>query len=109
VSADVPGVPLENVAVEAHGQVLRFTATRIDDPGGAPVRYERTLSLPQDIDAGAIDARLLNGVLDLLIPKPDQARPRRVAVTAGAREPETIEAGDGTVREEERELAGTAS
>jgi HSP20 family protein len=108
VSADVPGVPLENVTVEAHGQVLRFTATRIDDPGGGPARYEQTLSLPQDIDAAAIDARLLNGVLDLMIPKPEQAKPRRVTVMAGAREPEAIEAGDGTVREQGRELAGTA-
>src|SRR6476661_4103266 len=30
VSADVPGVPLENVEVEAHGEILRFRATRID-------------------------------------------------------------------------------
>lgn len=108
VSADVPGVPLENVAVEAHGQVLRFTATRIDGAEAMPARYEQTLTLPQDIDAGAIDARLLNGVLDLVIPKPEQAKPRRVTVTAGAREPETIEAGAGTVRDGDRELAGTA-
>ena len=108
VSADVPGVPLENVEVEAHGQVLRFRATRIDGAEGMPARYEQTLTLPQDIDAAGIDARLLNGVLDLVIPKPEQARPRRVTVMAGAREPETIEAGEGSVREGDRELAGTS-
>jgi HSP20 family protein len=108
VSADVPGVPLENVEVEAHGQALRFTATRIDGAEAMPARYEQTLTLPQDIDADAIDARLLNGVLDLTIPKPEQTKPRRVTVMAGAREPEAIEAGDGTVREGARELAGTA-
>ena len=52
-----------------------------DGGEGTAARYEQTLSLPQDIDAGAIDARLLNGVLDLTIPKPEQAKPRRVTVT----------------------------
>jgi HSP20 family protein len=107
VSADVPGVPLENVEVEAQGPVLRFTATRIDGAEGMPARYEQTLTLPQDIDPGAIEARLLNGVLDLTIPKPEQAKPRRVTVTAGAGEPQAIEAPEGTVREGPRELAGT--
>jgi HSP20 family protein len=109
VSADVPGVPLENLEVEAHGQVLRFTARRADGVDGMAARYEQTLSLPQDIDAGAIDARLLNGVLDLTIPKPEQAKPRRVTVTAGVQEPPAIEAGDGTVREGDGQLAGAAT
>jgi HSP20 family molecular chaperone IbpA len=107
VSADVPGVPLENLDVEAHGQVLRFTARRADGPEVSATRYEQTLSLPQDIDAAAIDARLLNGVLDLTIPKPEQAKPRRVTVTAGAQEPPAIEAGEGSVRE--GEAAGAAT
>jgi HSP20 family protein len=107
VSADVPGVPLENVEVEAQGQVLRFTATRIDGAEGMPARYEQTLTLPQDIDADAIEARLLNGVLGLTIPKPEQTKPRRVTVTAGAREPEAIETGADTVREGARELTGS--
>jgi HSP20 family protein len=106
ISADIPGVPLENVDVEAHGQVLRFTARRADGSEGMAARYEQTLTLPQDIDAGTIDARLLNGVLDLTIPKPEQVKPRRVMVTAGAHEPAAIEAGEGSVREGERDLAG---
>ena len=51
---------------------------------------------------------LLNGVLDLRIPKPERAKPQRVTVTAGAREPEAIEAGEGTVRQGERTPAQTA-
>jgi HSP20 family molecular chaperone IbpA len=108
VSADVPGVPLENVEVEAHGEILRFRATRIDGAEGTPARYEQTLALPQEIDAAAIDARLLNGVLDLRIPKPERAKPQRVTVMAGAHEPEAIEAGEGTVREGDRAPAEAA-
>ncbi len=107
VRADLPGVPLENLEVEAHGQVLRVKARRADAGEGVVARYEQTLTLPQDIDAGAIEARLLDGVLDLTIPKPEQVRPRRVTVTAGAHEPPVIEAGEGTVRGDDREPAGT--
>jgi HSP20 family molecular chaperone IbpA len=109
VSADLPGVPLENLEVEAHGQVLRLTARRADAGEGVVARYEQTLALPQDIDAGAIDARLLDGVLALTIPKPEQARPRRVTVTAGAHEQPVIEAGEGTVRHDDREPAEAVS
>lgn len=109
VSADLPGVPLENLEVEAHGQVLRVKGRRADGGAGVVSRYEQTLSLPQDIDADAIDARLVDGVLDLTIPKPEQAKPRRVSVTAGAHQQNTIEAGEGTVKEDEREPAGAAT
>jgi HSP20 family molecular chaperone IbpA len=109
VSADIPGVPLENLEVEAHGQVLRFTGRRADVSDESAGRYEQTLTLPQDIDAGAIDARLHDGVLDLTVPKPEHAKPRRVTVTAGAQEQPAIEAGEGSVREGAPELAGASA
>lgn len=46
-------------------------------------RYRRSFTLRRKLDAGAIDAKLQDGVLTLRIPKQAHAQPRRIAVSAG--------------------------
>jgi HSP20 family protein len=43
-------------------------------------RFRRVVSLPDDIDAGAIAARYRNGVLHISIPRQQAAQPRRIQV-----------------------------
>jgi len=45
-------------------------------------RFERTLTFPAPIDADKVEARLENGVLHLTLPKAEEARPRKISVTA---------------------------
>ena len=45
--------------------------------------YERTFTLPNDIDRNGVEAKIKDGVLTLTLPKMKQAAARKVAVTAG--------------------------
>lgn len=47
-----------------------------------PCDYERTFTLSQIIDQGAISATMKQGVLRVELPKQRAAQPRRIAVTA---------------------------
>jgi HSP20 family protein len=45
--------------------------------------FEFRVTLPGQVDAERIDANLRDGVLTVRIPKPEQARPRRIDVKSG--------------------------
>lgn len=53
--------------------------------------FTRSLTLPEGIDAGAVTASFDNGVLEVRVPKPEQAKPQRVQIAVGGSEPQTIE------------------
>jgi HSP20 family protein len=41
--------------------------------------------LPEGIDPDSIEARFENGVLEVRVPKPEERKPRRVAIKVGDR------------------------
>lgn len=43
-------------------------------------RFRRVVSLPDDVDPGAVDARYTDGVLRVSVKRRESAQPRRVAV-----------------------------
>jgi HSP20 family protein len=45
-------------------------------------RFARLLTLPVDVDANKVQARLVNGVLTLTLPKSEAAKPKKIAVKA---------------------------
>jgi HSP20 family protein len=47
-------------------------------------RFQRVLKLPTAIDADKVEAKLENGLLQLTLPKAEEAKPRRIAVKAEA-------------------------
>ena len=53
--------------------------------------FSRSLTLPEGIDPDAVTASFDNGVLEVRIPKPAEAKPRRVQIGVGGAEPKTIE------------------
>jgi HSP20 family protein len=53
--------------------------------------FSRTLTLPEGIDADAVQASFDKGVLEVRVPKPEERKPRRVAISVGDT-PATIEA-----------------
>ena len=52
--------------------------------------FSRTLTLPDGVDADAVQASFDKGVLEVRIPKPEQRKPRRVSISVGE-QPKTIE------------------
>jgi HSP20 family protein len=99
---DIPGVEPRDVRVTFTRGVLSIEAERweaIEPEGERPAsvreralgRFERSIGLPEAIDAGAIEARLRNGVLVVRLPKRAEARPR--AITVRVDEARRIEPG----------------
>lgn len=85
-----PGMDPSSLDVQIEKNVLIISGERLDDslPDQAMVhiderfsgRFRRVVSLPDDIDAGAVEARYRDGVLHVRIPRREIAQPRRIAV-----------------------------
>lgn len=91
VRADVPGVEKADVRIEIDGNRVRIVAERHRDKAeggkGRTLLHEiqrgtaaRTFSLPHDIDEATATARLVNGVLELMLPKRVASPTRRLPI-----------------------------
>jgi HSP20 family protein len=45
--------------------------------------FERRIAVPKGVDADAVMASMDNGVLSLLVPKPDRLKPKAIAIASG--------------------------
>jgi HSP20 family protein len=91
--ADLPGLSEEDVTIELEDDVLTVAGERKaehEDKREGFYRVERsfgqfrrTLTLPDGVDADRIEAKFEKGVLEVRIPKPEQRKPRRVAIQVG--------------------------
>lgn len=99
LSVDLPGVAPDAIEVEAQGRTLRVRADRGGRDDEVRMRYERLVALPEAADPGGIEARHSNGVLELMIPKSQEAMPRRVEILPGDIDATAgIETGEGAER-----------
>jgi len=92
VTADLPGVAKEDVAiaVEAETLTLEGTVKLGESQSMQPVyaevgvaRYRRSFVLGRDLDTTRIEAEMKHGVLRVRVPKQERAKPRRVDVRVG--------------------------
>src|ERR1700754_3843460 len=90
LNADLPGIDPESVDVDVDGQLLsiraeRPTRTQADVRWIARERsagtYLRRFPLGQGIDTAHISASYDNGVLSVVLPVSEKAKPRKVQVT----------------------------
>ena len=72
--ADLPHIDKDVLEVTVHEGVLKIRAD------GDTVGYERSFRLPTHVRGDAVEAGLDGGVLTLTIQKPEEARPRRIAI-----------------------------
>ncbi|MBF0672003.1 MULTISPECIES: Hsp20/alpha crystallin family protein [unclassified Salinibacterium] len=94
LSADLPGVDPGSIDVDVDGQVLTIRAERTargDDSvtwlarERATGSFLRQLNLGDGLDTEAISAHYDNGVLSVMIPVSERAKPRKVEVMSGQR------------------------
>ncbi|MEX3940742.1 Hsp20/alpha crystallin family protein [Paraburkholderia sp. BR10937] len=90
--ADLPGVTRDkldvrvhdgNLAIEAEAVVPTPANLRLQHAEVREPRFARTFTLSPDFDTSKIEANLKDGVLKLMIPRRDEARPRRIEVRTG--------------------------
>jgi HSP20 family protein len=90
---DLPGIPEDKISVEVEEGALTVTGERErteKTEGDRFYRYERrfgsfarTIGLPQGVKEDAIKADCRDGVLEIRVPKPEQAKPRRIQIGGG--------------------------
>jgi HSP20 family protein len=103
LNADLPGIDPGSVDVDVDGQVLTIRAERTprsqegvkwlahERPSGS---FLRQLNLGDGIATENISANYNNGVLSVMIPVSERAKPRKVEITSsGASTPVEIEQG----------------
>lgn len=92
LTVDLPGVPLQNVAIEVHESVLTVSGHRgleQEDNRDGYRRIERnygsftrSFRLPKHVDDSKIDAKMKDGVLTIAVPKAEAALPRKISIQA---------------------------
>lgn len=92
VESELPGLDAGDVEVFVTGRQLTLRGERKppvvekgvwhrqERPHG---KFQRTLELPLDVDAAAVEANFQNGVLLVKLPKHAEIRPRRVEIKFG--------------------------
>src|SRR5690606_4243656 len=94
LNADLPGIDPGSVDIDVDGQLLTIRAERTprsvegvkwiarERSGGS---FLRQLNLGQGVDIAAISASYENGVLSVVIPVSEAAKPRKIEVQTSAR------------------------
>ena len=86
---EVPGVDKSDLEIQAKGNAIRISGKKaISYPEGVSVhrrersagRFDRTLTVPMQIDAEAIKAEYRDGVLALHIPRAESDKPRTIRI-----------------------------
>ena len=103
LKADLPGLSEGDVSIELEDNVLTVSGERKaehEDKREGYVRVERaygafrrSLTLPEGVDPEGVAASFDKGVLEVRIPKPEERKPRRVAIQVGDR-PAAIEGNE---------------
>jgi HSP20 family protein len=104
--ADLPGLGEGDVDVTLEDNVLTVSGQREAEHESrnegyyrverATGSFQRSLTLPEGIDPDAIEASFDRGVLEVRIPKPEERKPRKVAISVGGGEPKTIEGSESS-------------
>jgi HSP20 family protein len=91
VRAELPGLKASDLDIQVTGKSLAISGERSIAPEGENVKYHRrereagkfsrVISLPGEIDNERIEARMTDGLLTVVVPKSEAARPRQITVS----------------------------
>jgi HSP20 family protein len=91
LQAELPGLTRDDIHITLENNVLRLSGERkferdakkenfqrIERTYGA---FSRAFALPQQVNAEGVQAAFENGVLTITVPKAEQAKPRKIAIS----------------------------
>jgi HSP20 family protein len=90
IRMDIPGVDSKDLDVEVHGNTVTISGSRkqekeekgktfhrIERSSGS---FSRTVTLPCGVSEKEVAAEYTNGVLSVVLPKSEEARPKKVSI-----------------------------
>ena len=88
VRAEIPGVKLDDIELTAHRNKLGISGKReiLEEKASYHRRereggtFSRSITLPSEIDGDKVEARYSNGMLTVVLPKVEEAKPRQISV-----------------------------
>ncbi len=89
VRAEVPGISRDDLNIKIQGNYLEISGSRtVTTPDGYQVHrnerdgstFSRSFTLPDEVDADKAEAELKDGILYLILPKSETARPRQITI-----------------------------
>lgn len=91
VRADLPGVHKDDLALDLDkGELTLFAKRGLERPGETLAAgrregdFRRVFRIPDEVDAGKVEASFEDGVLEVHLPKAERNKPRRITVKAVA-------------------------
>jgi HSP20 family protein len=90
VIAEAPGVHKADLRIEAKGNTIRISGVKSIERGArasvhrrerADGRFDRTVTLPVEVDADRVKAQYRDGILALYLPRAESAKPRTINIT----------------------------
>jgi HSP20 family protein len=91
IRAELPGLKASGLDIQVTGKSLAISGERSIPQEGENVKYHRrereagkfsrVISLPGEIDSDRIEARMTDGLLTVVIPKSEAAKPRQITVS----------------------------
>lgn len=102
IKASVPGVNPEDINITLEDNILTIRGELKKEEVTENARYHtrerrygqfvRSVTLPTVVKADAIEADYHNGVLELIVPKAEEVKPRRIAIKTNGHNGKFIEA-----------------
>jgi HSP20 family protein len=93
IRAELPGMKKESFNLEFNDGTLTLSGERKFDEPADGVEYHRvervsgkfsrSFHLPQTVKPDAINASYRDGILEIQVPKADEAKPRQIAINVG--------------------------
>jgi HSP20 family protein len=90
IQVELPGVKKENVSIEMKENILTLRGERIEEKKyqqGSYYRserifgkFERAFSMPARINPDTIRANFNDGVLEIVVPKPEEQKPKQISI-----------------------------
>jgi HSP20 family protein len=91
IHAELPGLTKDDIQITLENNVLRLSGERKFEKDVKQENYHRiertygtftrSFALPTQVSPEKVEAKFENGVLSLTVPKAEQAKPRRIAIS----------------------------
>jgi len=91
IRAELPGMKKEDVSLQVQDSTLTLSGERrFDEPATgveyhrierAAGKFSRSFYLPQTVKQDGISATFKNGILEVHVPKAEEAKPKQIAIT----------------------------